>query len=237
MPSTSPLCSAKPISANSPRRDRLLHLEQRLSAQTCPARRWHGRCPGRSSIGDAALVDLGDRPCAHLPAVPHDGDALGDLHDLVQPVRDEDHGDPVCLASATTIANSRSTSARVSEAVGSSMKINRAFAASPRAMATIWRSATDRSETMASRSRSKSRRSSTSRAIWRMSPLRTGLSGWSRWFSIAMFSATERLGKGTGLGRSPGCQGPLHALDPALRPYGLQSRSCRRLVDAPRRPS
>ena len=56
-----------------------------------------------------------------------------------------------CSLSRRTVASSRSTSRRVSDAVGSSMNRMRALAASPRQMATIWRCATGSLPTGASR--------------------------------------------------------------------------------------
>ena len=48
-------------------------------------------------LGDALLVHLAHRPGPDLPPVADDRHPLGDLHHLVEPVRDEDDGDAIGL--------------------------------------------------------------------------------------------------------------------------------------------
>ena len=109
---------------------------------------------------------------------------------------------------AIPAAESRRTTARsarvsdwVSEAVGSSMNTIDASATRARQIATTWRFAMDSSCTGRSRSSSKPRRPSISRAVARISRRREGRGQSPRLRSKAMFSATLKCGK-----RARSCQ-------------------------------
>ena len=109
---------------------------------------------------------------------------------------------------AMPAAESRRTTARsarvsdwVSDAVGSSMKTMDASATRARQIATTWRLAIESDRTGWSRSSSKPRRPSISRAVRRMAGRREGRGKSPRFCSKAMFSATPRCGK-----RARSCQ-------------------------------
>ena len=80
--------------------------------------------------------ELLDRLRQHVPAVAHDGDALAEREDLLEPVRDEEHGRAARRAACSAMPKSRSTSVMVSAAVGSSITITRASAVSAFAIST-----------------------------------------------------------------------------------------------------
>ena len=99
------------------------HLEQRRRPPDVAARRSRvlDALAGHQ-LGEAVVVDLGGGEGADLAAVAQHRDPLGDLDHLVEPVADEDDSDALRLQPRAIAASSRSTSWRVSEAVGSSMK-------------------------------------------------------------------------------------------------------------------
>ena len=172
-PRTSPLRKVKLTSANSPRRDRPVTSSSGSAADMSRAtigcsistpvisltmRRW-----STSATGQVPTLRP-SRSTVTRSAIFTTSSSRWETKTTVMP----------SALSLVTMEKSRSTSARLSEEVGSSMNRSRARCASPRAMATIWRSATLRSETDAVRSRSKSRRCSTLRATSRILARLTG---------------------------------------------------------------
>ena len=76
------------------------------------------------------------REFAGVAPVPQHHGPVGDPLDLAEPVRDIDHADPRARSSLI-VARSRSVSDKVSELVGSSIMITRAFCERALAISTI----------------------------------------------------------------------------------------------------
>ena len=92
-------------------------------------------------VASFVVVHVARRKVADLGAVAQHGDALGDLHHLVETMRRRRRCRCRRASARRPGAISASTSCRVSEAVGSSMMTSLASAAIARQIATSWRSA------------------------------------------------------------------------------------------------
>ncbi len=128
-----------------------------------------------------------------LPAVAEHGHPRRDLEHLRQPVADEDHRHAV----GGKLRHDREQAVGLGmgeDAVGSSMKINRASPTSVRQMATIWRSAIDRVLSGASRSSVTPSRASTRFAFSRITRRLTSRGRVPRMSLKAIFSATVICG-------------------------------------------
>ena len=123
--------------------------------------RWSGRSPSSSvspelqlsrreqvgdvapdhELGDALLARAGRRRIVDQPAVAQHDDAVGELDDLVQPVRDVDDRSAIGAQAGGSPSNRRRASSSVSDEVGSSKAISRPPARTARMISIICRCA------------------------------------------------------------------------------------------------